>query len=102
MPQSFAGNPKGDLTISSIIDDNDEYGTIIQEKTVHWGTFNKPLKHDENMLWTKAAPIWMYVVLTILLLGVWANYIYTIANLFKIKNEGDNLTNEPRKNYSVN
>ena len=102
MPQSFAGNPKGNLTISSIIDDNDEYGTIVQEKTVQWGTFSKPIKHDENMLWTKAAPIWMYVVLTILLLGVWANYIYTIANLFKIKKDGDNLSSEPRKNYSVN
>lgn len=101
MPQSFAGNPKGNLTISSIIDDNDEYGTIIQEKTVHWGTFNKPLKHDKNMLWTKAAPIWMYVVLTILLLGVWINYIYTIANLFIIKKDGDNLSSEPKKNYSV-
>lgn len=102
MTQSFAGNPKGNLTISAIIDDNEEYGNVIQEKTVHWGTFNKPLTQDKNMLWTKAAPIWMYVVLTILLLGVWINYIYTIANLFKIKNEGDNLTTEPRKNYSVN
>lgn len=102
MPQSFAGNPKGNLTISSIIDDNDEYGTIIQEKTVPWGTFNKQIKTDENKLWTKAAPIWMYVVLTILLLGVWINYIYTIANLFKIKKEGDDLRSEPKKNYSVN
>lgn len=101
MPQSFAGNPKGDLTIISIIDDNDEYGNIIQEKTVHWGTFNKTLKQDKNMLWTKAAPIWMYVVLTILLVGVWLNYIYTIANLFKIKSEGDNISPEPKKNYSV-
>lgn len=101
MTQSFAGDTKGNLTISSIIADNDEYGNIIQEKTVHWGTFNKQLKPDENMLWTKAAPIWMYVVLTILLLGVWINYIYTIVNLFKIKNEGDNLSTEPKKNYSA-
>ena len=101
MPQSFAGNPQGNLTITSIIDDNDEFGNIIQEKTVHWGTFNKPLKQDKNMLWTKAAPIWMYVVLTILLLGVWINYIYTIANLFIIKKEGDNLSSEPKKNYTV-
>jgi len=101
MPQSFAGNPQGNLTITSIIDDNDEFGNIIQEKTVHWGTFNKPLQQDKNMLWTKAAPIWMYVVLTILLLGVWINYIYTIANLFIIKKEGDNLSSEPKKNYSV-
>ncbi|WP_372793624.1 hypothetical protein [Lutibacter sp.] len=100
MSQSFAGNTKGDLTISSIIDDNDEYGNIIQEKTVHWGTFNKQIKTDENKLWTKAAPIWMYVVLTILLLGVYVNFIYTIVNLFKIKKEGSELEikKEPYRN----
>jgi len=102
MTQSFAGNTEGNLTISSIITDNYEYGNIIQEKTVHWGTFNKQIKADEHMLWTKAAPIWMYVVLTILLSGVYVNFIYTIINLFKIKNEGDNLRTEPKKNYTVN
>ena len=102
MTRNFAGNTKGNLTISSIITDNDEYGNIIQEKTVHWGTFNKQIKTDENKLWTKAAPIWMYVVLTILLLGVYVNFTYTIVNLFKIKKEGDNIKSEPKKNYTVN
>ncbi len=101
LTQSFAGNTEGNLTISSIIDDNDEYGNVIQEKTVHWGTFNKQIKTDENKLWTNAAPIWMYVVLTILLLGVYVNFTYTIINLFKIKKEGDNLSAEPKKNYTV-
>lgn len=102
LTQSFAGNTEGNLTIASIIDDNDEYGNVIQEKSVHWGTFNKPLNQDKNKLWTKAAPIWMYVVLTILLLGVYVNFTYTIVNLFKIKKEGDNLSSEPKKNYTVN
>lgn len=102
MSQSFVGNTKGNLTISSIIDDNDEYGNIIQEKTVHWGTFNNQIKTDEHKLWTKAAPIWMYVVLSILLLGVYVNFTYTIVNLFKIKKEGDNIKSEPKKNYSAN
>ncbi|MDO9594425.1 MAG: hypothetical protein Q7J19_05475 [Lutibacter sp.] len=101
MTESFAGNPKGELTISTIIEDNDEYGNIIQEKTVQWGTITKQIKADENKLWTKAAPIWMYVVLTILLLGVYINFIYTIVNLVKIKREGDNIKTEPKKNYTV-
>jgi hypothetical protein len=101
MTQNFAGDTKGNLTISSIIDGNDEYANVIQEKTVHWGTFNKQLKQDKNMLWTKVAPIWMYIVLTILLLGVWVNYFFTIVNLFIIKKEGNNIVPEPKKNYST-
>jgi hypothetical protein len=30
----------------------------------------------------------MYVVLTILLVGVWANYAYTVVQLLKIKKSG--------------
>jgi hypothetical protein len=101
MTESFAGNPKGELTISTIIEDNDEYGNIIQEQTVQWGTVSKQIKTAENKLWTKAAPIWMYVVLSILLLGVYINFIYTIVNLVKIKREGDNIKTEPKKNYTV-
>ncbi len=46
---------------------------------------------DSNTLWSEAAPIWMYIVLTILLVGVWANYAYTIKNLFSISKEGKEL-----------
>ena len=91
MSQNFSGDTKGNLTIAAIIDDNDDYGNIIKEQTTNWGTINKPITPDKNMLWTKAAPIWMYVVLTILLLGVWANYLYTVINLFKLKKEGSSI-----------
>ncbi len=101
MTESFSGNTKGELTISSIIEENDEYGNIIQEKKVQWGTINKQVKFNDHSLWTKAAPIWMYVLLSILLLGVYINFIYTIVNLVKIKREGDNIKTEPKKNYTV-
>lgn len=102
MTEGFAGNSNGELTISSIIEDNEEYGNIIQEKKVQWGTVTKQVKVNTYSLWAKAAPIWMYVVLSILLLGVYINFIYTIVNLVKIKREGDNIKTEPKKNYSVN
>ena len=34
------------------------------------------------------------IVLSLLLIGVWANYAYTIINLFKIRKEGIEITNE--------
>jgi len=91
-PNDIPGDDDGDLTVVVSIEDNDDFGNIIQEKSVNWGIHNvTPLKKAKNTLWSDSAPLWMYIVLTILLVGVWANYIYTIFNLFKIKNEGQKL-----------
>jgi len=90
-PTDLPGNEDGDITVFSTIEDNDDFGNVFQKKTVNWGTFNKQVKEEGNKLWSEAAPMWMYIVLTILLLGVWANYVYTILNLFKIKKEGKEL-----------
>ena len=88
MPIDIPGDVNGDLTVYSIIEDHDDYGDVIQKKTANWGIFSGQSKKDTNTLWSEAAPIWMYMVLTILLVGVWANYLYTIINLFKIRKEG--------------
>ncbi|MBI9041764.1 hypothetical protein [Lutibacter sp.] len=89
--QNIPGDKDKNFTVYAQILDNDEFGDVIQKQTVNWGTFNKINTIDENKLWSEAAPIWMYIVLTILLVGVWANYIYTVYNLFKIKKEGKKL-----------
>lgn len=88
LPENIKGNAQGNVTVVVKIDDSDEFGTVYQKQTAPWGTAVTATSDNTNLLWTKAAPIWMYVVLTILLVGVWANYAYTIANLFKIKKEG--------------
>ena len=86
-PTDIPGDVNGDITVYSIIEDNEDFGNVIQKGTINWGTFDKQIVKVENTLWSDFAPIWMYIVLTILLVGVWANYLYTIINLFKIKNE---------------
>ena len=90
-PTDIPGDANGDLIVYAIIEDHDEFGNVVQKKSVNWGTFNKERKENKNTLWSDAAPIWMYIVLTILLVGVWANYLFTIINLFKIKKEGKQL-----------
>jgi hypothetical protein len=90
-PTDLPGDVNGNLIVYSIIDDNDEFGTVIQEKTINWGVFQKQLIETKNTLWSSAGPVWMYIVLTILLVGIWANYVYTILNLFKIRKEGQDL-----------
>jgi len=96
-PTDLPGDANGDVAVFSIIENHEEFGTIIQQKNANWGVFKKQIKNTNNKLWSSAAPIWMYVVLTILLVGVWANYIYTILNLFKIKKEGQDLELEPEQ-----
>lgn len=85
--QNIPGDIDKNFTVYAQILDNDEFGDVIQKKTVNWGTFDQVTSIEENKLWSEAAPIWMYIVLTILLLGVWANFIYTGYNLFKIRKE---------------
>ena len=89
--QNIPGDIDKNFTVYAQILDNDEYGDVIQKQTVNWGTFSKLDSVEDNKLWSEAAPIWMYIVLTILLVGVWANYIYTVYNLFKIRKEGKKL-----------
>lgn len=88
-PTDLPGDINDKLTVFLMIEDHEEFGNVIQQKSVKWGVIHKHKKDKILTLWSKYAPIWMYVVLTILLLGVWANYIYTIINLFKIKEEGN-------------
>ncbi|RLD28684.1 MAG: hypothetical protein DRI75_05920 [Bacteroidetes bacterium] len=95
-PTDIPGDVNGDLTVYSIIDDHKEFGNVNKKETINWGVFHKQDKKENNKLWSDAAPIWMYVVLTFMLVGVWANYIYTIINLFKIKKEGVNLELESK------
>ena len=91
MPTDIPGDVNGNFVVYSSIEEHEEFGNVIQKKTVNWGVFHKQTKSEMNTLWSDAAPIWMYAVLTILLVGVWANYVYTIINLLKIKKEGAEL-----------
>ena len=85
-PTNIQGDANGEVTVVSFIDDNDDFGTIIQEKSAIWGVHKiDKIVVEKNTLWSEAAPLWMYIVLTILLVGVWANYIYSIIMLWKIK-----------------
>jgi len=94
-PKGFRGDVNGDIVVYSIIEDHEDFGNVTQMETINWGIPNKQSKEKANTLWSLAAPTWMYIVLTIMLVGVWANYVYTIFNLIKLKKEGDALDIEP-------
>lgn len=90
-PTDLPGDKNRNLEVFTSIEDHDDFGNVTQKNEVNWGVYQENKFADKNKLWTSAAPIWMYIVLTIMLVGVWANYIYTIFHLYKLKKEGDQL-----------
>lgn len=99
-PTDIPGDINGNLLVYSMVVDHDEYWNVTQNKNVNWGVFHKNIVKEKNTLWSAVAPLWMYTVLTIMLVGVWANYVYTIIHLFKIQKEGKKLELK-NKPYSV-
>ncbi len=93
-PENIRGNVEGNIDVFVLIEDHDDFANVIKKKTVNWGTFNKITTEETNTLWSDVAPIWMYVVLSILLIGVWTNYVYSIRNLMKIKKEGKEIESQ--------
>jgi len=87
-PNDIPGDVNGDFTMVAFVEDSDDYGNVEYTLDSDWGVFDDIPQKENNELWTEVAPMWMYVILTIMLVGVWANYLYTIINIRKIKRLG--------------
>jgi hypothetical protein len=90
------GSVDGNITFYLTVEDHDEFGNVTQLKTINWGIPN-PQTTESNKLWSEVAPLWMYIVLSILLIGVWANFVYTGINLFIIRKEGKLLEEKSKR-----
>lgn len=88
MPDNIRGDQNGEFELIVKIEEHDDYGTVSQQAHSNWGIFDDIQKPERFKLWTQAAPIWMYVVLSFLLIGAWANFIYTMLKLRKISKLG--------------
>lgn len=92
-PDDIPGNTEGELTVYATIEDSDEFGNVVKQTKIKWGVGSKIIVEEHNKLWSEAPPLWMIVTLSVLLIGVWANYLNTIINLFIIRKEGRELKN---------
>lgn len=90
VPDDVHGNADGHLTFFAFVEDHMDYGNVYVSKTINDSEAVKSIPQEKNKLWTNAAPVWMYVVLSLMLLGVWANYLYAVRNLLKIWKTGKN------------
>lgn len=87
-PSDIPGDKDGNITVVAKIDEHPTFGYLEKRATSQWGVpsrYQEPTTH--RALWTKGAPTWMIVALTIMLLGVWGHYAYAIICLIRIKKD---------------
>ncbi len=94
LPTNMPGDSVGNLTIISRVEDNPEYANVEMINNINGGIpVNFHVVKFQRTLWTKIAPVWMIVTLTILLIGVWFHFIYVFIKLISIKREGKQISN---------
>ncbi|MDD4552612.1 MAG: hypothetical protein PHP04_00275 [Bacteroidales bacterium] len=86
-PKELIGDSLGNLTVISKIEEHDRFGTVQVMNSINWGIPKHYIYAEgpSRELWTPIAPLWMIITLVILLVGVWAHYIYAIYELVMIK-----------------
>ena len=85
-PNDIPGDKDGNITVVAKLDEHPTYGNVEKRANIQWGlpsTYKAATTH--RALWTKGAPTWMIVALTIMLSGVWGHYLYAIICLIRIK-----------------
>ena len=93
LSNDIPGDEDGNLRIRVRVDDHDEFGTLIATKKIDWGV---PLKIsnglDSGELWSTAdnAPLYLVIIITSLVVGIWGIILYLISRIFRIRNLGIN------------
>lgn len=87
-PSDIPGDSEGNLTIISKFEEHPTFGNVEVKAVKNWGVpTSKPVPITHRALWTKTAPRWMIITLSILLTGVWGHYLFAIISLIRIKRE---------------
>jgi hypothetical protein len=88
-PNDLPGDSLGYLTVLARLEEHSDFGNIEKSEKLQWGiAITKELLMETRALWTEVAPVWMIVTLTILLVGVWAHYLYVVIHMAIINKKG--------------
>jgi hypothetical protein len=89
---SLPGDEKGNMVVVAKVEDNDQYGNLLVQKTVPWGVALKSDNSffDQRTLWTTRfrAPIWLLFMAYSITIGVWGTIIYLVLQIIRIKRIG--------------
>ena len=86
---SLPGDEKGNIVLAAKVEDNDQYGNLLIEKTVPWGVSFKPDNSffNQRTLWStrNRTPPWLLFMAYSIVIGVWGTILYIVRQVFKIK-----------------
>jgi hypothetical protein len=88
---SIPGDEQGNITLVASVIDNDPYGNLRIEKTVPWGAkFTSESDFNKRTLFAtrNKTPIWLAIIATAIIIGVWGVLIMLVVNIFRIKKLG--------------
>jgi len=80
------------MVLVAKVEDNDQYGNLLVQKTVPWGVALKTNNgfFNQRTLWTTRfrAPLWLLFMAYSITIGVWGTIIYLVLQIFRIKKIG--------------
>jgi hypothetical protein len=89
---SLPGDKDGNIVLAAKVDDNDEIGNLIIEKTVPWGVATKTDDDffKQRTLWSTRyhTPVWLLFMAYSIIIAVWGTLIYLILQLFRVRKLG--------------
>ncbi len=90
---SIPGDAKGNIVLVAKIEDNDQFGNISTEKIVPWGsnfvTINNTFYRRTLFGTRDKTPIWLLLIASAIVIGVWGTLIKLVFSLIKIKKLGE-------------
>ena len=87
-PAGLAGDENGNIEITAMIEETDEYGNLTATATQKWGySVSAAIVESPRALWSPHPPTWMVITFFILMGAVWIHYAIVIYNLLKIKSD---------------
>ena len=91
-PTGLPGDENGNVEITAMIEETDEYGNLSAASTQPWGfAVSNAFVESPKALWSPHPPTWMVVTFFILMGAVWIHYGIVIFNLIKIKRDGHHM-----------
>lgn len=88
-PNGLAGDDQGNLQITAMIEETEEYGNLTASADQKWGyAVSAELKETPKALWSPHPPTWMVITFFILMGAVWIHFVIVVYNLFRIKSIG--------------
>ena len=89
---NLPGDDKGNIVLTAKVEENEELGNLVAEKTVPWGAAVKSDNSffDQRTLWSTRfrTPFWLLFMAYSIVIGVWGTIIYLVLQIIKIKKIG--------------